>query len=327
LEKRRPDIEKMLAEWITPDRFFAMASLVRRNSLLRECSDESLIECVVQAAQMGLEIGGTRGHFYCVPYGKEAQGQPGWRGLAFLKLKAGAIVSLDTEVVFKGEVDAGKFKVSRSSEGARFFHEIDLLIPRAEGDAAASYALVTLPTGEIQFEVTSRDRVLRHRAHSKMPDGLLWNPKKFWEEGWRKTPFRIMEKRLPEGINKEAIERYGRAIEVDARQFGEIAEADQRIAQAEAANADLDNPPKQPRQPDVEVVVDRKSDDGPYDTARAGWDLGDRFVTDADLEKKWKSKGRKTSELSAFLYENFNKIEDLTELKKSQIPAFEEFVK
>ena len=86
------------------------------------------------------------------------------------------------------------------------------------------------------------------------------------------------------------------------------------MKQAEAANADLNNPPKQPRQPEVEVVPDKKSD-APIDDA-----------TQDDLGKRWKSKGHKVSELSAFLFENFNGIEDLSQLKKSQVAKFEEFV-
>lgn len=323
LEKRKPEIQQMLADWITPERFFAMASLVRRNSLLRDCSDESLVECVVQAAQMGLEIGGSRGHFYCVPYGKEAQGQPGWRGLAFLKLKAGAIMQLDTDVVFKGET----FKVSRSGQGDNFLHELDYGIERKEKDAVASYARVILPTGEIQFEITSRDRVQRHRAHSKQPDGMLWNPSKFWEEGWRKTPYRILDKRLPEGVNAEAIERYGRAVELEAKHYTrDVTEVDDRIKLAESANADLPDPPKQPRHANVEVVPDKKGD-APYDKTRGGWSIDGQFFTDDDLFAKWKAKGHKPSELSGFLYSHFHEKEDLTDLTSSEVPQYLEFVK
>jgi phage RecT family recombinase len=209
LEKRKPDISSLLAEWITPQRFFSMAMQIQRNPALKNCTAESLVECVIQAAQMGLEIGGSKGHFYAVPYGNDAVGQPGWRGLAFLRLKAGAIMRLDTEVVFKGEV----FKIARGTDGDKFLHELDYTLDRREPNAVAAYARVILPTGEEQFEVTSRDRVLRHKAHSKQPNGLLW--KEFWEEGWRKTPYRILDKRLPEGVNEEAMERHARAISID----------------------------------------------------------------------------------------------------------------
>jgi len=209
LEKRKPEIQSMLAEWITPERFFAMARQVQKNPLLANCTPESLVECVVQAAQAGLEIGGTSGHFYCIPYGKEAQGQPGWRGLAFLKLKAGAIIQLDCDVVFNDDL----FEVGRSSDGDIFKHIQNFKGDRSEKAAYASYARVKLPTGEYQFEVQSKDSIQRHRGHSKQPNGLLWT--KFWEEGWRKTAYRVLDKRLPEGVNKEAIERYNRAMSVE----------------------------------------------------------------------------------------------------------------
>ena len=51
LEQRRPDIEKMLAEWITPERFFAMAMQLEKNPALKKCTASSLVECVIMSAQ------------------------------------------------------------------------------------------------------------------------------------------------------------------------------------------------------------------------------------------------------------------------------------
>jgi len=215
LNKQRPDIEKLLASWITPERFFAMAMQIERIPELRNCTTESLVQCVIQAAQMGLEIGDTRGHMYVIPYGKDAQAQPGWRGLAFLRLRAGAIMQVDTEVVFKFE----RLNISRSnsSTGDVFLHEMDLFGDRTEKNAVGAYARVKLPDGEQQFEVISAERIQRHRQHSKQPNGLLWT--KFWEEGWRKTPWRILDKRLPEGVNAEAIERYNAARSIETSSY------------------------------------------------------------------------------------------------------------
>jgi phage RecT family recombinase len=305
LDKRRPDIQKMLAEWITPERFFAMAALVRRIPLLATCSDESLVECVVAAAQLGLEVGGTRGHFYCVPYGKEAQGQPGWRGLAFLRLKAGSIMQLDTDVVFKGDI----FRISRTSKGDEFVHELNFGNERKEKDAVAAYARVILPTGETQFEVCSRDRVLRHRGHSKQPDGMLWNPQKFWEEGWRKTPYRILDKRLPEGQNAEAMERYMRAADLDAAHFTPGADEDfERMRRAEKANEEVGTPPSSRK---VEPEVEHPAMSNLEETISAD---EERALTEAASKK-----GLRHSALLKLINQKCGiQIDELDEIKKGQ---------
>jgi phage RecT family recombinase len=306
IEKRRPDIEKMLAEWITPERFFAMAMQINKNPELASASDDSLVECVVQAAQLGLEIGGPRGHFYVIKYGNAAQGQPGWRGLAFLRLKSGSVMSIDTDVVFKED----RFEIARSSDGDKFTHVLNVMgVERTESNAVGAYAKVILPTGEIQFEWTSRDRIQRHRQHSKQPNGMLWDPKKFWEEGWRKTPFRILDKRLPEGSNKEAFERYAMAISVENANYRT------RDIELEIGPATDDNPiatdgthaptPRSPRG-GVEVVKDPPKEDRALNTAECD-----------ELFDYWIENKGKRAQLAPFL-KNLMQIDDLAQVKLSE---------
>lgn len=258
LEQRKPEIQKMLAEWITPERFFAMAMQMTRNPKIAECSADSLVNCVMQAAQAGLELGEQRGHVYVIPYDRIAQLQIGWRGLVFLKLRAGAIISLDTDVVFESDV----FEVTRSSEADSFKHVPNYKDDRSEKAAYAAYARAKLPAGETQYEVLGKDRIGRHRKHSKQPNSLMWTT--FWEEGWRKCPVRVLDKRLPEGVNSEAIERYHRALEIESHNWK--AGAEEAIQVVSVAN-DLDNPVPDdaPRRVEPEVIRDAPIGDSSND--------------------------------------------------------------
>lgn len=320
IDQRKPDIEKMLAEWITPERFFAMAMQIKRNPELAECTDDSLVDCVVQAAQLGLEIGGTRGHFYVIKYGKAAQGQPGWRGLAFLRLKAGSVMSIDTDVVFKED----RFEISRSSDGDKFTHVLNVMgCERTEANAMGAYAKVVLPTGEIQFEWTSRDRIQRHRNHSKQPNGMLWDPKKFWEEGWRKTPYRILDKRLPEGSNEEAMQRYERAVQLENSNYRS------RDTELNIGPEPDDSPTARQPKGGVELVVDgasvgkKKTADTPSAATTSSTTDGPISQEESDelVDTGTSVIGLKASAIMKLAREQF-KVADLTELKKSQVQPF-----
>ena len=59
----------------------------------------------------------------------------------------------------------------------------------------SAYAVVEFTSGAIDWEYCDRTLIDRHRKHSRQPDSLMW--REFWEEGWRKTPIRILAKRLP----------------------------------------------------------------------------------------------------------------------------------
>jgi len=102
LEKYLPQIQRALPNHLTAERVARVAlTAFRRNPALMKCDPISVCAAVMQAAQLGLELD-TLGRGYLVPYKKECQFIPGWRGLVDLVNRTGK-ATVWTNAVFVGD--------------------------------------------------------------------------------------------------------------------------------------------------------------------------------------------------------------------------------
>ena len=103
LEAWKPQIEKALPKHLNADRMARIAlTSWRRTPALAHCDPLSVFAAVIQAAQLGLEPD-TLGRSYLIPYGKECQFIPGWKGLVDLVNRAGN-ATVSTAAVFEGDL-------------------------------------------------------------------------------------------------------------------------------------------------------------------------------------------------------------------------------
>ena len=102
LEKYKPEIARALPRHLSADRMSRIAlTAFRRTPKLGECDPRSVFAAVIQAAQLGLEPD-TLGRSYLIPYGKECQFVPGWKGLVDLINRTGN-ATVWTGAVFEGD--------------------------------------------------------------------------------------------------------------------------------------------------------------------------------------------------------------------------------
>jgi len=98
----KKEIISALPKHVNGDRMARVAlTAFRRNPKLAECDPRSVFAAVIQASQLGLEPD-TLGRSYLVPYGKECQFVPGWKGLVDLTNRAGNATTW-TGGVFEGD--------------------------------------------------------------------------------------------------------------------------------------------------------------------------------------------------------------------------------
>ena len=103
LEQFKDDIKSALPQHLNAERMARIAlTAFRRNSQLGHCDPKSVFAAVLQAAQIGLEPD-LLGRSYLVPYGKECQFIPGWKGLVDLVNRAGT-ATVWTGAVFAGDI-------------------------------------------------------------------------------------------------------------------------------------------------------------------------------------------------------------------------------
>lgn len=104
LERAKSEIEKALPKHLTADRMARIAlTAFRRNPSLGNCDPRSVLAAVIQASQLGLEPD-TLGRSYLIPYGRDCQLVPGWKGLLDLAHRTNTGISLWTGAVYAGDI-------------------------------------------------------------------------------------------------------------------------------------------------------------------------------------------------------------------------------
>ena len=205
LESKTDQLATLVPRHMTADRIIKLALLaVNRNDKLMECSPASVLKCVIQAAELGLDFSGTMGQAYLVPFAGNCTLIPGYRGLADLARRHSG-VEVEAECVFETD----EFKWCRGTE-PRIDHN-----PHGErsddSTITHAYAIGRFPSGSVKFEVMTRAQIQKIRAISKQPNGMLW--KDHYHEACRKTLVRRLCKYLP--MSPEL----SRAVELGDQEF------------------------------------------------------------------------------------------------------------
>ncbi len=178
LQVNKAKIGVAIGKLMPPERFISITlDAFRKNPKLLDCDQQSIWNAIISAANAGLLIGGVEGQAYLVPYGKECQLLPSYKGLMHLARKAGC-KKIVAECVHEGDLfeqsddplnPAPRWKASDSPN-------------RHEQDITHVFAIYVLETDEVVVHVMTKGEVDRHgKAHSKS-----FNDKNGpWQKHWR----------------------------------------------------------------------------------------------------------------------------------------------
>ena len=246
----------MVPKHLTAERVIKIAiTMFHRTPGLQECSVESVLGCVIQAAELGLELSGPLGQAYMVPYRnkhtqrKEAQFQIGYRGLQDLAYRSGRVDCFPAHVVYENDTFDYAY-------GTKPFltHKPTMGDP---GAMKAFYAVLMLKGGANDFEVMSLAAVEAHRdRYSKGADRNDSAWKTAFEEMAKKTVIRKLAKRAPLSTELRAaatLDEYGEAglpqnlaLNFQGQQVIEAAPAPGRSSLKNGNGATLDALPQTP---------------------------------------------------------------------------------
>lgn len=195
MQRMKGEFQKVLPKWITAER---MARVVltefRKVPKLLDCTDVSLLKCVMQAAELGLEPGSALNQAYLIPFRDECTLIIGFRGLLELARRSGQVKDIYSEVVRANDEFEYALGLNPKLE-----HKPAL---KDRGDAIFVYAVAHLKDGGHQFEVMTVEEVnvIRDKALSKIRNQKDTPWVQHWGAMARKTLLRRLCKYLPAAV-------------------------------------------------------------------------------------------------------------------------------
>jgi recombination protein RecT len=276
LNAQRESLMEILPKHVTPERLLkTMLVAVNRNQELLECTTASILETISRAAELGLDLSGTLGEAYPVPFNnktksggwvKQCQLIIGYRGMAKLARQSGEIKTITADVVHAND----HFKLRKGSKAECVFE------PNYtdRGVVIGAFAHVEFKDGGEQFEFMLRDDIETIRRRSKAGTDRDGNPVGAWRSDWgemaKKTVFKRLAKWLP--LSPEKAEKFARAMEIDAEDYApEILELETTPSPKKAAllNAIAKPSPGAEPPPDPEVEPDHQQPAPPDEPQQA----------------------------------------------------------
>lgn len=197
LDKSKTSIMAVLPKHVTIDKFMRMVvAAVSKTPDLLDCSPRSIVLAAAQSAALGLEPNSPLGLAYLVPFKKQAQFIPGYKGLIRLAYNSGEINWIQARAVHERDT----YELDYGTE-QRLVHR-----PYLGGDAGplvGVYSVVEMKGGAKLFEFMSIAEVQAIRHRSQAAGSGPWVTD--FEEMAKKTVLRRHTKTLP--LSEEKLAR------------------------------------------------------------------------------------------------------------------------
>ena len=296
LEKQKSQLAAALPKHVSPDRMIRLACTeFAKNTLLQKCTPVSVFGAIIQASQLGLEIG-VLGQAYLVPYRNnktntyEAQFIPGYKGLISLARRSGEVTSIETNIAYANDRFDLRLGLDTSVEH----------VPNLDGDRGAPrlvYGVAKFRDGGHHFEWMTIGDVNKIRARSKASSNGPWVTD--YEQMVRKTLIRRMSNYLPMSIELQQAIQIGDAAEEGKRATLDgdfvVVQDDEQDDQQQATKQIAHQPdperiPQQTRQAQPEPVRQRQADTPP--AAEAGqWEPSPAELAEIEARERAEAGG------------------------------------
>jgi recombination protein RecT len=226
-------IASVLPKHLTPEKFLRVAyQVINKTPKLKQCSSLSLINAIIEASILGLEIGRTA---HLIPFGKEAVLVVDYKGLIELAQRSEKVESTPLKAVYENDI-------FDYAEGTNRYitHK-----PAREnrGKLVAAYAIINFKGGGYDFEVVLPEdiEVTKKRSPGAKQKDSPWNTEDEWQM-WAKTAMRRLAKRIPQSPELQKAAYLEELVEAGLKQnlshVTEVIDADFKSVEAPESNTE-----------------------------------------------------------------------------------------
>jgi len=189
------EIKKALPSVLTPERFTRMVlTALSSTPKLAQCTPQSFLGAMMQAAQLGVEPNTPLGQAYLLPYNNkgtmECQFQLGYKGLIDLAYRSGDVEVIQAHVVHANDEFTCEYGLDPKLTHKPASHD--------RGEPVAVYAVFKTKSGGYGFEVMSMEDIQAHAQRYSKAYGSDFSPwKTSFEEMAKKTVLKRVLKYAP----------------------------------------------------------------------------------------------------------------------------------
>lgn len=192
-----------------------------RANKLMSCTKESIQNCMLDCARMGLYPSG-RGNIYLIPYGTKCTIMVGYLGMEELAVRQEHVSQVISRIVYEDD----EFVINYGTTD-EIVHRPKLVANNTT--VTHAYAIIKFTNGTHQFEVMNKEQLLRAKNCSKSPDSPAW--KNWVDEMFKKVVIKRLLKHIPYDDKLE------KAIAIDNRDYKTaVMETDAIDSEAELLN-------------------------------------------------------------------------------------------
>lgn len=195
IKTMEPEIKKALPSVITPERFTRMVfTALSSTPKLQQCTPQSFLGAMMQAAQLGLESNTPIGQAYLIPYKnkgiQECQFQLGYKGLIDLAYRSGEIKDIQAHEVYENDAFEYEFGLEPKLKHIPAAHD--------RGEIVMYYAVFHMVNGGYGFEVMSKEDIINHAKKTSQSYDSSYSPwAKYFDEMAKKTVIKKCLKYAP----------------------------------------------------------------------------------------------------------------------------------
>ncbi len=237
LNRSRRQLEMALPKHLTADRLLRVAmTSIQRTPKLLDCSQPSLLACIMTCAQLGLEPDQFLGQAYLVPFGNTCTLIPGYRGYIALARRSGEVQSVSAQAVYAKDNFVLQYGIDERLEHVPYEPseaELDSKDPR--GPFKGAYVIFKYKDGSYSFDYMGKAEIDRIRKRSKAGNDGPWVTD--YAEMAKKTVIKRHAKLAPLSVE------FQRAVALEDRAMAGESQADLlNIDDPDVINAEMEKP-------------------------------------------------------------------------------------
>lgn len=176
LERSRRQLEMALPKHLTADRLLRVAmTSIQRTPKLLDCTQTSLLACIMTCAQLGLEPDQFLGQAYLVPFKNTCTLIPGYRGYIALARRSGEVQSVSSQAVYEKDHFILQYGIDEKLEHVPYDpSEADLDTKDPRGAFKAAYVIFKYKDGSYSFDCMGKAEIDRIRKRSQAANDGPW---------------------------------------------------------------------------------------------------------------------------------------------------------